>query len=66
LQSVANLSTQGGQAMIGTMREARNLVRLSNAGLGTDIILNNTGPEPQAVLTRGEYSASEAASQKTV
>jgi hypothetical protein len=66
LQSVANLSTQGGQAMIGTMREARNLVRLSNAGLGTDIILSNTGPEPQAVLTRGEYSASEAASQKTV
>lgn len=65
LQSVANLSTQGGQAIVATMRESRNLVRLGNAGLGTDIILNNNGPEPQADLTRGNYSAQEAANQKT-
>lgn len=64
LQSLANLSTQGGQAIVATMREARNLVRLGNAGLGSDIIVNNNGPEPQANLTTGTYTASEASSQK--
>ena len=64
LQSLADLSTQGGQAIVASMREARNQVRLSAAGLGTDILLSDTGPEPQADLTRGDYTAQEAANQK--
>jgi hypothetical protein len=66
LQSLANLSTQGGQAIIATMREARNQARLSTAGLETDITVSDTGPTPQADLGRGEYTAAEASDQKTV
>jgi hypothetical protein len=66
LQSLANLTTQGGQAIIATMREARNQARLSTAGLETDITVSDTGPTPQADLGRGEYTAAEASDQKTV
>lgn len=66
LQSLANLNTQGGQAIIATMRESRNLVRLSTAGLGTEILLSDTGLEPQADLSRGIYTVADAINQKTV
>lgn len=66
LQSLADLSTQGGQAIVASMREARNQARLSTAGLGTDILVGDTGPTPQADLSRGEYTANEASSQKIV
>jgi hypothetical protein len=66
LQSLANLNTQGGQAIVATMREARNQARLGTAGIDTDITVSDTGPTPQAELSRGEYTASEASNQKTV
>ena len=66
LESVANTSTQGGQAIISSMREARNQVRLQGAGLQTDIIVDDEIPQPQISLSSGQYSASAAAGQKII
>ena len=66
LESVSNVSTLGGQAIISTMREARNQVRLQSAGVQTDIVVNDEVPQPQAPLSSGQYTASQAASQKII
>lgn len=66
LQSLANVATQGGQAVIATMRQARNQQRLDNSGIGTQIIVSSVGIEPQANLTTGIYTASEASAQKII
>lgn len=66
-ESVANVSTLGGQAIIATMREARNQELLQNAGVGTNIIVDDAGIETQANnLSSGQYTASEAESQKII
>lgn len=65
-ESIANTSTQGGQAIISTMREARNQVRLQNAGVDTDIIVNDEVAQPQATLSSGQYTVAEAVSQKII
>jgi len=65
LESLAT-NTQGGQAIISTMREARNQVRLSTAGIETTIIISDEVPEPQAQLSNGQYTVSEAANQKII
>lgn len=65
-ESIANVDSVGGQAVISTMREARNLQRLSEAGIGTDIIVSDVGVEPQATLSSGQYTVSEAESQKII
>lgn len=65
-ESVANTSTLGGQAIISSMREARNQVRLQNAGISTDIIVDDTAVVPQISISSGQYTASEAASQKII
>ena len=66
LQSIANTDTQGGQAMVSTMREARNQARLSTAGMQTDIIVSDQYPEPGADLGDTQYTTSQAASQKII
>lgn len=66
LESVANLSSQGGQAVVSTMRQARNQVRLSDAGIQTDIIVSSVYPEPQANLSLSSYTVSQATSQKII
>ena len=63
LESLAT-NTQGGQAIVSTMREARNQKRLSAAGIETTVIISDEVAEPQAQLSNGQYTASEAASQK--
>jgi hypothetical protein len=65
LESLAT-ATQGGQAIVSTMREARNQERLSSAGIETNIIISDEVAEPQAQLSSGQYTASEAASQKII
>lgn len=65
-ESVANTSTLGGQAIISSMREARNQVRLQNAGIGTDIIVDDTAVTPQISISPGQYTASEAVAQKII
>lgn len=65
-EAVANTSTLGGQAIVSTMREARNQFRLQTAGLQTEIIVSDVVVSPQATLSSGQYTAQEAASQKIV
>jgi hypothetical protein len=66
LQSLSNTATQGGQAIIGSMRESRNQSRLSTAGLGTDITISSETIEPQANLATGTYTAAQASAQKII
>ena len=66
LQSVANTDTQGGQAIISTMREARNQARLNTAGIQTDIIISDQYPEPEANLGDTQYNVAQAAGQKII
>ena len=65
-ESISNTSTQGGQAIISSMREARNQVRLQNAGVETDIIVSDVVAQPQATLSSGQYTVAEASSQKII
>jgi hypothetical protein len=65
-ESIADLSTIGGQAVISTMREARNQARLQNAGIETEIIVSDTVVQPQATLSSGQYTVAEAANQKII
>jgi len=66
LQSVANTQTQGGQAIISSMREARNQVRLNAAGLQTDIIISDEYPEPEADLGTSQLTVAQASAQKII
>jgi hypothetical protein len=65
MQSLAT-NTQGGQAIISTMRESRNQDRLSAAGITTDIIVSDELAEPQADLGTGQYTVAQATSQKII
>jgi hypothetical protein len=65
-ESIANTSSLGGQAVISVMREARNQVRLQEAGIETDIIVSDTVAQPQATLSSGQYTVAEATSQKII
>lgn len=66
LESVANTSTLSGQAIVATMREARNLSRLNTAGVQTNIIVSSEGVEPQQSFTAGQYTVAEAVAQKII
>jgi len=66
LQSIANTNTQGGQAIISTMRQARNQARLSEAGIQTDIIISDQYPEPEANLGTAQYTVAQATGQKII
>lgn len=65
-EAIANTSSLGGQAVVSVMREARNQLRLQEAGISTDIIVSDTVAQPQATLSSGQYTASEAAAQKII
>ena len=66
LQSIANTDTQGGQAIISTMRESRNQNRLNIAGMQTDITISDHYPEPKADLGTAQYTVAQAAGQKII
>jgi hypothetical protein len=66
MESLANVSSIGGQAIISTMREARNQDRLSSAGITTDIIVSDEVAEPQADLGVSQYTVAQATSQKII
>jgi len=66
LQSIANVDTQGGQAIVSTMREARNQERLNVAGMQTDITISDQYPEPEADLGTTQYTVAQATSQKII
>ena len=66
LQSIADTNTQGGQAIISTMRQARNQERLNAAGIQTDITISDQYPEPEADLGDTQYTVAQATSQKII
>ena len=63
LEQVANKSTIGGQAIVGALRQGRNVEVLDLAGIGNTIDIPDTfrEPPPQANVTLAEYSESAAA-----
>jgi hypothetical protein len=63
LESVADLNTQGGQAIVACLREGRNIAALSavNVGVDTDIPATPATVPPQANLIPSTYSDAEAA-----
>jgi hypothetical protein len=63
---VANTATLGGQAIVSTMREARNQIRLQSAGVQTEIVVSDIVPQPQATLSSGQYTVAEAVNQKII
>ena len=62
LEIVADLNTEGGQAIVACLREGRNTAILNgvNVGIDTNIPSNTTTPIPQATLIPSTYSESEA------
>jgi len=63
LEQVANKSTIGGQAIVGTLRQGRNQTVLAAASIGNNIEIPDTyqSPPPEANIAAAEYSESEAA-----
>ena len=63
LESIANLSTQGGQAMVAALREGKNVSVLNAAGAGQDTVIPSIPsavPTP-AILIPSTYTEAEAA-----
>ena len=63
LETVADLNTQGGQAIVACLREGRNLAALNavNVGVDTNIPATPVTVPPQANLIPSTYSDAEAA-----
>lgn len=62
LESIANLATDAGQAMVAAMREGRNDEAMDSISLGHDNQVPNlpAAPPPQAALIPAQYTVSEA------
>jgi hypothetical protein len=63
LESVANLNTQGGQAIVACLREGKNVSALDAAGAGQDTVIPSTpnSVPPRANLIPSTYTETEAA-----
>jgi len=63
LESVANLNTQGGQAIVACLREGKNVSILNAAGVGQDTVIPSTpnSVPPLANLIPSTYTEAEAA-----
>jgi hypothetical protein len=63
LETIANLSTQGGQAIVACLREGKNIFVLDAAGAGQDTVIPSTPNSipPQGNLIPSTYTEAEAA-----
>ena len=63
LESVADLNTQGGQAIVACLREGKNVSVLDAAGAGQDTVIPSTPSSvpPRANLIPSTYSEAESA-----
>lgn len=63
LQQLANVETQGGQAVVAAMRAGRNIARLAELGVGQDIAIPSTSSlsPPNTSLLNSSFSESDAA-----
>lgn len=64
IETVADLATQGGQAMVACLREGRNLLVLNSVGIGQDTAIPSeyAGVLPQANLIPSSFTEAEATS----
>jgi hypothetical protein len=62
LEKMAQTTTLGGQAVIGALREGRNLAKMSAAGVGSDNIPDIPQPIEKAEVSSGKYSLTDAQS----
>jgi hypothetical protein len=62
IETVADLATQGGQAIVACLREGRNLLVLNGVGIGQDTAIPSeyAGVIPQANLIPSTYTDAEA------
>ena len=63
LEQVADITTLGGQAIVGCLREGQNLAVLNNVGIGVDTAIPSTAssPNPVANLIPATYTTAQAA-----
>ena len=63
LETIANLSTQGGQAIVACLREGKNIFVLDAVGAGQDTVIPSTPNSipPQGNLIPSTYTEAEAA-----
>ena len=63
LEQVADITTLGGQAIVGCLREGQNLAVLGAAGIGVDTAIPSTSssPNPVANLIPATYTVAQAA-----
>ena len=63
LEQVADITTLGGQAIVGCLREGQNLAVLNSVGIGVDTAIPSTAssPNPVANLIPATYTVSQAA-----
>ena len=63
LEQVADITTLGGQAIVGCLREGQNLAVLNNVGIGVDTAIPSTSnsPNPVANLIPATYTTAQAA-----
>jgi hypothetical protein len=68
INAIANTANQGGQAVVGALREGRNLAALSNGGIGADAEIPAAPATPPAPGNMGQtnYTTSEAAANIVV
>ena len=68
INAIANTANQGGQAVVGALREGRNLAALSNGGIGADAQIPATPATPPAPGNLGQtnYTESQAAANIVV
>ena len=61
LEKMADTSTRAGQALVGALREGRNLSKLGTVGVGTDALPHDVAqPTDSADISQGKYSLTEA------
>lgn len=60
LERIVDFSSLGGQAIVGAMREGRNIQRLGNANIGQNIAFDTEGVQNQGTLLSSQYTTAEA------
>jgi hypothetical protein len=63
LERIVNFNSIGGQSVIASMREGRNLARLAAANIQDDAPIDTTGVVTEGTLLSGQYTAAEAQQQ---
>ena len=63
LERIVNFNSIGGQSVIASMREGRNLARLAAANIQDDAPIDTTGVATEGTLLSGQYTAAEAQQQ---